>query len=143
MTTAAAAQNPRVSRNVVLAGAGLAAIAVIGVILVFAFVADQRDRDMRAWQTRMGIVADRRFAAVNGWIEAQYGEMRELAENVSLQIYLTELELFSGDASQVTDEPYFTISRPLAGRCMRLSSRVAALPPKIARVSATLGPSRS
>ena len=105
MTTAAAAQNPRVSRTVVLAGAGLAAIAVIGVILVFAFVADQRDRDMRAWQTRMGIVADSRFAAGNGWIEAQYGEMRSLAENVSLQIYLTELELFSGDASQVTDEP--------------------------------------
>ena len=31
--------------------------------------------------------------------------MRALAENVSLQLYLTELEQFSGDASQVTDEP--------------------------------------
>ena len=93
------------SRTVVLAGAGLAAIAIIGVFLVFSFVSDQRERDLRAWQTRMGIVADSRFTAVNGWIEAQYGEMRALAENASLQLYLTELELFSGDASQVTDEP--------------------------------------
>ena len=88
-----------------LAGAGLAAITVIGVFLVLAFVSDQRGRDLQAWQTRMGIVADSRFAAVAGWIEAQYGEMRALAENVSRQLYLTELEHFSGDASQVTDEP--------------------------------------
>ena len=103
--SATSVREPRVSKTVLLAGAGLAAITVIGIMLVFAFVSDQRERDMRAWQTRMSIVADSRFAAVNGWIEAQYGEMRSLAENASLQLYLTELALFEGDASQVTDEP--------------------------------------
>ncbi len=103
--SAAAERRPRVSMTVVMAGAGLAMIAIIGVILVFMFVADQRERDLRAWQARMGIVADSRFAAVNGWIEAQFGEMRDLAENASLQLYLTELALFAGEASEVTDEP--------------------------------------
>ena len=93
------------SRTVLLAGAGLAAITIIGVILVFMFVSDQRERDLQSWQTRMGIVADSRFAAINGWLEAQFGEMRGLAENASLQLYLTELSLFSGDESQVMDEP--------------------------------------
>ena len=101
----ATASGPRVSRTVLMAGAGLTAITIIGVILVFLFVTNQRERDLQAWQTRMGIVADSRFAAVNNWIEAQYGEMRGLAENVSLQLYLTELAMFAGDASQVMDEP--------------------------------------
>lgn len=88
-----------------MAGAGLAAITIIGVILVLMFVSDQRERDLQVWQTRMGIVADSRFAAIDGWIGAQFGEMRGLAENASLQLYLTELALFAGDASQVMDEP--------------------------------------
>ena len=101
----AAESGSGVSRTVVKAGAGLTVITVIRVVLVLMFVSNQRERDLQAWQTRMGIVADSRFAAVNDWIEAQFGEMRGLAENVSLQLYLTELAMFAGDASQVMDEP--------------------------------------
>ena len=99
------ARRTPISMTVIMAGAGLALITIIGVILVLLFVADQRERDMRAWQARMSIVADSRFAAVNGWIEGQFAEMRGLAENASLQLYLTELALYAGDAGQVTDEP--------------------------------------
>lgn len=101
----AVAQTSRVSKTVLLGGIGLAVFTVIGIVLVFLFVADQRERDLQAWQTRMSIVADSRFGAISDWIETQYGTMRELAENASLQLYLTELSLFSGDFSQVTDEP--------------------------------------
>ena len=95
----------RPSTTVVLAAAALAIVSVIGVVLVFYFVGDQAERDQRAWQVRMGIVADSRFAAVDGWIDRQFGHMRELSENASLQLYLTELAMFEGDSSQVTDEP--------------------------------------
>ena len=88
-----------------LAGAGLVAVTVIGVVLVLMFVDDQRVRDMRAWQVRMGIVADSRFAAVNDWFERQFAQVREVAENASVQLYLTELAMFEGDATLVTDEP--------------------------------------
>ena len=98
-------RRPRITKTVFMAGAGLALITIIGVVLVFLFVADQRERDLRSWQVRMGIVADSRFAVVNGWLEAQFGEMRGLAENASLQLYLTELVLFAGETGQVTDEP--------------------------------------
>ena len=60
---AAAARGPRVSRTVVLAGAGLAAIAIIGVFLVLAFVSDQRERDLRVWQTRMGMFSYNLFSS--------------------------------------------------------------------------------
>ena len=95
----------RVSWTVLLAGAGLVAVTVIGVLLVLWFVDDQRERDLRAWQVRMGIVADSRFAAVNDWFERQFAQVREVAENASVQLYLTGLAMFEGDATLVTDEP--------------------------------------
>ena len=88
-----------------LAGVGLVLVTVIGVVLVLYFVGDQRERDLRAWQVRMGIVADSRFAAVNEWVDRQFTHMRELSDNASLQLYLTELAMFEGDISLVTDEP--------------------------------------
>ncbi|MCH7929448.1 MAG: PAS domain-containing protein [Proteobacteria bacterium] len=88
-----------------IAAAALALVTVVGVIFVFVFVDGERDRDLRAWQVRMGIVADSRFAAVNDWIERQFAHVRDLAQNASLQLYLTEIALFGGDAAQVTDEP--------------------------------------
>lgn len=92
-------------RTVVLAGIGLALIAVIGVFMVFRFVALERQRDLQAWQVRLGIVADSRAAAVDDWVESQFATMRELSDNASLQLYMTELDLAGGKASGVTDEP--------------------------------------
>lgn len=86
---------------------GLALLLVLAVgaaSWAVAFVRDDRERDLRAWQTRLNIVADSRFAAVDEWLRDQTGAARELAQNTSLQLYMTELALAAGDASQVTDE---------------------------------------
>lgn len=80
----------------------LAVAAVIGVALVVGFVEGERQRDLRAWQIRLGIVADSRFAAVNNWLEEQYAHLTVLAENAALQIYMTELALAEGDRREVT-----------------------------------------
>ena len=83
----------------------LVAVAVIGVWLVFRFVEDERERDLQAWQIRLGIVADTRVAAVNDWVDGQFGTMRELAENESLQLYMTEIALArSGEADAADAE---------------------------------------
>ena len=95
----------RINRKVVLIGAAMVAVAVAGVLGVFWFVAAERERDLQSWQIRMGIVAESRAAAVNGWIDEQFGVMRELADNASLQIYVTELALGGGDRGEITDEP--------------------------------------
>ncbi|MGB8274743.1 MAG: HD domain-containing phosphohydrolase [Alphaproteobacteria bacterium] len=81
---------------------GLFAAAVIGVLMVVRLVDSERDRDLHAWQVRLGIVADSRAAAVTSWTEGQYATLRALAENASLQIYLTELAAARGDPAKAT-----------------------------------------
>lgn len=83
--------------------AGLVAAAVAG---VFAFVGDERARELRQWQTRLAIIADSRAGAVSRWFsERVAGELGELAANESLQIYMTELALAQGARAGVTAEP--------------------------------------
>ena len=92
--------------NRIVAGVGLAI--VIGVIaavyFAFAFVEDERQRALNDWQIKLGIVADTRTAALNDWVEENFSVMREISDNASLQLYMTELEMFEGDTSAVTDE---------------------------------------
>ena len=95
----------RVNRTVVLSGIGLAIVSIAGIVGVLWFVESERQRDLQSWQIRMGIVADSRAAAVNEWLEVQFLTLRELAENASLQLYMTELSLSEGDRSGITDEP--------------------------------------
>lgn len=65
--------------------------AIVGVYLVSQFIQSEREREMQRWQTRLGIVVDSRQAAVEGWLDLQVSELRSLAENASLQIYMTIL----------------------------------------------------
>ena len=81
----------KVNKTVLMAAAGLVAIALIGVILVFWFVASERQRDLQGWQIRMGIVADGRAAEIDKWVDEQFAPLREAAETVSTQIYLGQV----------------------------------------------------
>ncbi|MEE8515168.1 MAG: hypothetical protein V3T02_00880, partial [Alphaproteobacteria bacterium] len=85
----AAAQNRSATMKVAALALALLAAAAAGVFAVFKFVDVERARELQSWQARLGIVADSRFGAVNGWLERQFGELTGLAENASLQIYLT------------------------------------------------------
>ncbi len=93
----------RARRIVLMAGILLGLVLVLGVIVVLRFVANERDRDLIGWQVRLGIVADSRVAAIDDWLDAQYRIVRELAENPTVQLYLTELALSDGDAAGVAD----------------------------------------
>lgn len=86
--------------------AGLALVGLLGVVLVLRFVEAERERELRAWQVRLGIVADSRFAAVDGWLADQLAEMTALAENASVQIYMSAvLETGYDPARLVEVEP--------------------------------------
>ncbi|WP_119422022.1 HD domain-containing phosphohydrolase [Desertibaculum subflavum] len=102
-TLAMEASARRARRVVLLAAALLVMIAVLGVVLVLRFVAAERARDLVGWQVRLGIVADSRAAAIDEWIEQGFTVARELAENPTVQLYLTELQLAGGDPARVTD----------------------------------------
>ena len=90
----------------VAVGLGIALLALVAAALFFTpkFVDGESQREMRAWQIRLGIVADSRAAAVNEWADRNFAALRELTENVSLQLYMTELTMGEGDKARVTDE---------------------------------------
>ena len=75
----------------------------IGVLLVFRFVDQERDRNLRAWQQRLGIVADSRAAEIDKWVARQTEEIATLTRNPSVQLFLTEFDLAGGDPAGVTD----------------------------------------
>jgi HD-GYP domain-containing protein (c-di-GMP phosphodiesterase class II) len=72
---------------------------------VFAFVDAERQRDVQAWQVRLGIVADSRSADINAWVDQNFGYMRELSQNASLQLYMSELGLDEGPEPEPEPEP--------------------------------------
>jgi PAS domain S-box-containing protein len=88
-----------------LTGAAIAVAALIGIIFVFLFADAQHARDQRAWEERIGIVADTRSADIEKWVESQYRELGGLAENASLQLYMTELARIAAQSGQLPVEP--------------------------------------
>ncbi len=73
--------------------AGLVAAVLLGIWLVVGFVDRESQRDIRQWQLRLGIVADSRTVEINRWLESQFLTMQSLAENASLQLYMTQISL--------------------------------------------------
>jgi len=61
------------------------------IYFAFSFVEDERARAKQEWQIRLSIVADSRARDINNWFEANFLTMRELAENASLQLYMSEI----------------------------------------------------
>ena len=95
----------RRGNKVVLVIAGVMAIVITAAVYFsIAFVDEERRRDIQGWQIRLGIIADSRTEAINEWIDQSFLVMRELAENQSLQIYVTELTMAEGDKGAVTDQ---------------------------------------
>ena len=94
----------RSNLRLIAAAALLLLIAAAGVVLALRFVEQERARDLRQWQVRLGIVADSRAAAVTDWLDRQADTVGGLAQNASLQLYMTELSLAGGERSKVTEE---------------------------------------
>ncbi len=94
----------KINRNVAIAGAILLLCAVLGMVTVHRFVKAEGERDLQQWQVRLGIVAASRAQAVREWRDRQFETLSGLADNLSLQIYLTEFSLSRGQSGAVTDQ---------------------------------------
>lgn len=80
----------------------LALLLVVGGGAIIHYAASEKERDLRAWETLLGVVAESRAQSLNQWIDTQYGVVRELAENASLRFYLAQLAI-APDAETVVD----------------------------------------
>lgn len=84
--------------KMIATGLAIVVAAVIGGVLVFQFIDAERAREMQRWQVRLGIIADSRFAEIDQWMDSQLDELRGLASNESLQLYMTILYDADGGA---------------------------------------------
>ena len=69
----------------------LATVMVAGIAATYQFTANERAREAQLWQTRLGIVADTRAAAIAAWLRRQTEELSALADNAALQLYMTQI----------------------------------------------------
>lgn len=72
----------------VLLCAVLTAVAIYG---AFRLAHDDRQREVQVWQSKLGIVADSRAAAVDGWLQSQFAGLTQIAQNNALQLYFTQM----------------------------------------------------
>jgi len=92
-----------ISAGVALTAAAILIVAALGVFEVFRFVDNLRERDLRTWQDRLGLVADSRKAAVEAWLGQQWQDLDDVAESDSVRLFLTQVKLAGGDVSKVQD----------------------------------------
>lgn len=94
----------RRSRNKIGLFALLLAVAgVASVVAVIRMVEDAGERELRAWQVRLGIVAESRASAIAEWVSTQAAEVDTVAANPSVALTMTELAMAEGDRTQVVD----------------------------------------
>lgn len=108
----------------------LAAVIAAAIYFALNFVKAERARDLTAWQVRLGIVADSRTASVNKWVEKNFSTMRDLSENASLQLYMTELEMNAASKSSASGEP--AQATYLRNLLVATAQRTGFTPPEVA-----------
>lgn len=97
-------RKPTAIAKMALTAAALCGIAIFAVVLVLHFAEGERERELRLWQSRLSLVAETRAAEVNTWLADQFGELAQLSENTSLQLYMTELVQGAGRSDRVTGD---------------------------------------
>lgn len=85
--------------KMILTGVGVAVFVAVGVLLMIQFANSERDREMRQWQSRMSIVIDSRFTDIERWINRQLDDLSGIADNASVQLYLTVFHEAGTEAS--------------------------------------------
>jgi len=94
--------NPRL--KMLLTAGGVIVFAVVGVVLMLQFAANEREREMRQWQNRMSIVVDSRQADISRWLMSQTSGLQSIADNGSVQLYLSVFHE-AGTSSTSEDAP--------------------------------------
>ncbi|NBX03424.1 MAG: hypothetical protein EBR02_05080, partial [Alphaproteobacteria bacterium] len=77
----------------------LVVIVLSGFWLVQRFTEMDKERDLQMWQEKLNLVAESRAADVSQWLGGHFKELRTLASNPSLQLYMTELQMSEFAAS--------------------------------------------
>ena len=98
MTDQKATQRNRAILWGVISVAAIVSVAVVGVFLVFRYMQDEEGRDLLVWQTQLGIVAESRAAAVNGWLVDQREALERFTALPAVGLYTEQILAGASDA---------------------------------------------
>jgi hypothetical protein len=89
-----------------LYGIGLLIVGIMatGAFLVTKYMDVDLARDMQGWQEKLNLIAESRTADVNQYVTGNFKELRALADNPSLQLYMAELQA-TKEADKLAGEP--------------------------------------
>lgn len=80
------------SRRSTLIAFGLLVLFLIGGVWGVTRVVDrEQERETKLWEDRLGVIADSRVDAVTRWLDAQRQVAVQIADNTSLQLYLSQI----------------------------------------------------
>lgn len=82
---------------------GLIGLSIVGGWAIHAYVEKEKSRDLQAWETLLGVVADGRVQSVGQWVDSQSQVLKELAENASVRFYVTQLAASTGAEASNSD----------------------------------------
>ncbi|HWS03214.1 MAG TPA: HD domain-containing phosphohydrolase [Gammaproteobacteria bacterium] len=90
------------SRRPILIGLALLFAVILGGIwLIFSYLDLERERDLGDWRIRLGLIADDRAAGIDQWLSREFANLGELANNASLQLYLSQLSTHTDTPADV------------------------------------------
>jgi len=91
--------------SVIAALISLLALVVIGISLISTYIAEERERDLLQWESRLGLIADGKADAVARLLAGYRRDLDELADNASLRFYLWQVTRPPADAQPGAPEP--------------------------------------
>lgn len=71
----------------------VAGIIITGLWLISRFTAMDLARDLQTWQEKLNLIAESRTDEVNHWVSGHFKDLHSLADNPSLQLYMSELQV--------------------------------------------------
>lgn len=75
----------------------VATLILVGLWLVSRYTNSDFERDVDAWREKINLIAESRATDVNKWVKEHFNDLRLLADNPSLQVYMTELQMMDVD----------------------------------------------
>lgn len=77
-------------------------MALVGYLLVHSIAIKEEERDARQWEIRLSLLAKAQAQNVSAWVRSRFATLDNLAGNMSLKLYMTELEM-NQDNGATTD----------------------------------------
>ncbi len=75
------------SKSIMMAGAGILAVAALGFFAILKFAESEAEQNMARWQDRLNLIADSRTAEVSAWLNRYLASVEELASDATIQLY--------------------------------------------------------